>query len=387
MELFEEDLYRAETAETQEVDINTLTELYQPLIGVFSLSLYLTLYSERTQKEALKHSRLVRLTGCDIDSILKARQQLEKYGLLKTYYSADTNTYLYRLYAPKAPRRFLEHAVFGMQLRSRLERVEYERSRRLFESAFDLKGYKDVSERMVNGLDGMSVSDYENFQREIETDAEDENFGFSSNFDYQRFMNGLTDLQFPLSLRTTENLRFIGALASSVNMDMNEFRKMVLNSIDFNTKTFDRNGLYQRLVRSMDANRKKEVSYSDAPADYLSYCLNNAPVSASSLRILEYLANDLQYSNEVINVIIEICLESNNNRFTRSYVDKIVETFGASNVKTLEDALKMKKILVKNQNSQIRRNRRIYKAEAKKEEEGQSISMDELRKMMEDLEA
>ncbi len=357
MELFEEDFYRVEKNSISGLILKDLFELYQPLVGPLALSFFCTLFFEAEQDEIFRHSRLVKILKSDIDELLKARENLERYGLLKTYYSSDEKQYLYRLNSPVNSTRFMEHPIYGIQIKKELGLVEYNRTKSLYQLSA-LKGYKNVS----NQLDPDILDSFnEEEVRDILTPKENtrvENYGFPSESDYRKFFAGISELTFPLSARTEENKNYIGSLYSYSNMSMDEFRKVVLNCIDMKTGVLDKDGLFYRITKRRTST-KKTMDYHMSPLDFLSQKLNNAPIAASSLSILEYLSNDLGYSNDIVNVLVEIVLDNNEGKFTKAYVDKVVETFGANNVKTLEDAINVAKKQRKASNQKVRRSRKI----------------------------
>src|SRR5699024_1862745 len=69
-------------------ELNYITQLYQPLIGPLSTSLYMTLYHELnmeiTESVMSNHRGLMSMMGIPLDQIVTARENLEAVGLLKT---------------------------------------------------------------------------------------------------------------------------------------------------------------------------------------------------------------------------------------------------------------------------------------------------------------
>ena len=66
----------------------SLTHLYQPLIGVEAVSLYMTLLNEQSMQMAghpQTHHVLMNYLQLPLDKIYEARQKLEGIGLLETY--------------------------------------------------------------------------------------------------------------------------------------------------------------------------------------------------------------------------------------------------------------------------------------------------------------
>lgn len=83
----------------------SLTHLYQPLIGIQAVTLYLTLLHEvELQKEdsPQTHHTLMNYLNLPLDEIYQARLKLEGIGLLKTYENKGEmqNYYTYEIQSP-----------------------------------------------------------------------------------------------------------------------------------------------------------------------------------------------------------------------------------------------------------------------------------------------
>ena len=112
-------------------DRDTLSNLYQPMIGFEGLSLYMTLWSEANNEKIsplCTHEQLFLRMRMPAGAFVEARKYLEATGLLKTFVSEgqDFKIYHYELYAPKSPRGFFEDALlYGMLIKSIGERKAY----------------------------------------------------------------------------------------------------------------------------------------------------------------------------------------------------------------------------------------------------------------------
>lgn len=108
------------------LQIQTLTQFYQPIMGPMAVGLYLTLsnlipeslnWSYRQQ-----HSQLMALMNIGIAEINQARLNLEGLGLMKTYRdeashkSYQRQTLVYDLRPPLSVRQFVNHSQFNISL-------------------------------------------------------------------------------------------------------------------------------------------------------------------------------------------------------------------------------------------------------------------------------
>lgn len=105
-------------------DIETLFNLYGPIIGAVGSALYMSLlgeaHNQRITKVSTHESLLVKLQ-INTSEFLKARGYLEGLALLKTYVEkiGDETTYHYELYAPRTPNKFFANALlFGTLIKN-----------------------------------------------------------------------------------------------------------------------------------------------------------------------------------------------------------------------------------------------------------------------------
>ena len=272
MELFEEDFYLVENPNIR-IDLLDFFALYQPLLGQKAISLFVTLYSESRQSDFNEHRRLCKLMNLSIDEIEEAREVLEKYSLVKTFYNEVENEYVYRLIEPLSNEKFLNHAVFGLQYQNMVGLTEFEHAKKLYApSSLKLRKFKDISAKLDReALSRISESEVKAFlDLKGEEVSEDKSFGFNSYFDYQAFIKPLTALSFPFEARTTESLRFIGRLSTMTNMDMNRLRELSCQSVNMDTKTLDKDRLLRAVLREEGKSVKaKPEGYSVDPFTFL----------------------------------------------------------------------------------------------------------------------
>lgn len=132
------DIYSISTSgEMSSFELGTITQLYQPLIGPHSVSLYITLYHEWVlqAKESpwSSHRGLMSLMGLSLNQILKARECLEAVGLLRTLKVEDeqgNRNYEYILQPPMSPSAFFGDDMLSIILLNRVGKVKYEHLRR-----------------------------------------------------------------------------------------------------------------------------------------------------------------------------------------------------------------------------------------------------------------
>ena len=76
-----------------------------------------------------------------MENMEKSRHVLEQYLLVKTFYDAAKNSYLYQVFMPKDGNEFLRHEVFGRLYLKEMGKDVYEFNKLSF-----AKPYEDKSE-------------------------------------------------------------------------------------------------------------------------------------------------------------------------------------------------------------------------------------------------
>lgn len=96
----------------------TLTQLYQPIIGPVAAGLFSGLFWLPQRNELHRHARLLNGLGIDLAHLYAARLRLEATGLLTTTLKTDNDltTFCYTLHAPLVPAVFFQDDLLSVQL-------------------------------------------------------------------------------------------------------------------------------------------------------------------------------------------------------------------------------------------------------------------------------
>lgn len=148
------------TGEMSSFELGTITQLYQPLIGPYSVSLYITLYHEwiLQAKESpwSSHRGLMSLMGLSLNQILKARECLEAVGLLRTLKVEDeqgNRNYEYILQPPMSPSAFFGDDMLSIILLNRVGKVKYEHLRKRLVGPPRHEGVKGIRSEITKSFD------------------------------------------------------------------------------------------------------------------------------------------------------------------------------------------------------------------------------------------
>lgn len=129
-------------------DYNSLSLLYQPLIGSMTLGFYQSIYAliERNglRSEEFFFMNILDLLGMNPDEFHECRLKLEAIGLLETF--KNDNNYVLLLKLPLTPNQFIVNSAFGVYLRGKLGTKMFDLLIDHFKiEKFDRKGYTNVT--------------------------------------------------------------------------------------------------------------------------------------------------------------------------------------------------------------------------------------------------
>lgn len=323
-------------------DIQSLTLLYQPLIGKEASSLYFTLVELAQNKVAIRNHKLIlKLQDMSIHRFIELREVLEQYLLVKSYHSIEQQDYIYEIYAPYEAMKFLSHPIFGrLYLKLLGEQVYDYMKMSLVEEPKKYQGYYDMSKPIRNVLKTWNEEEEQDFHLLKPSHFGYEHLEAEINFDFAAFMDDISEFVLPTPFRTEKVLKEIGTLASLYGIPAEEMRKIVGKCTDFYKPSID----FEKM-KNMVLQRFKELPiekvdnpYLLTPVKFLQLKQNNIPVSASDKRIIDTLLSKFKLRPDVVNVLIEYVLQETNQRFTKSYVEKIATTWVRLKVDSIERA-------------------------------------------------
>ncbi|MBE6154100.1 MAG: hypothetical protein E7163_00785 [Firmicutes bacterium] len=348
-----------------EVDKKNLINLYEPIIGFASTSLYLTLWSDLDRLELMSkdftHHHLMSILKSDLDSIKHARESLEAVGLMKTYYKeGDINSYVYELYSPLSAQEFFNNPILNIVLYNNVGEEEYSNLKNIYKKVnIELKDYVDITKTLNETFESTNVPTIEARDRETLP------LNIESNIDFdmiissmprgiineKTFNKKMKELIINLSfIYDLDNLKITELIRASINekgsIDKETLRKNARKYYQFNNGTLP-TLIYRTqpeyLKTPMGDNSKKGriigVFENTSPYDFLKSKYKGATPTARDLKLLEMLLIDLELNPAVVNVLIDYVLKKNNNKLTLSYVETIAGQWKRAGVKTAREAM------------------------------------------------
>ncbi len=353
-----------------EVDRKNIINLYEPIIGSMAVSLYLTLWSDLDKRELMSkdftHHHLMTLLKANLNDIKEARQGLEAVGLLKTLFKTgeSINNYIYELYSPLSSYEFFNHPILNIVLYNNIGVNEYNTLINLYKKpTFNYTNYKDISYIMNHTFKSTPEIGYNNsdiLKKEVGKPD------ILSLIDFDLLVSSIPNKILNVRAFSKKTKELINNLAFVYNLD-------TLKMSDLIRLTIDEKGLINRDILLRETRKYYEYNNSGAlptliyrtqpehlktpegdlsnrgkmiyifenttPYDFLRSKYKDVNPTARDLRLLEYLAVDLDMPPSVINVLIDYVLRINSNKLNKAFVETIAGQWVRIGIKTATEAM------------------------------------------------
>jgi len=387
------------------LDRDSLLELYQPIIGASSASLYLTLSTQKKSNgdSILKTEQLLKSMQLTANEFYSARRYLEAVGLIRTFESVieDVRCYIYVIYSPKSPKAFFEDTLFkGLLI---LSVGEKEAKRLASKWKVNLTIPEEYHEVSASFLDVYKI-DYDDpsFRKEFSTTILGRDHGRANlDFNYDLFFGYVGEnSSITASSFKKKDMKEISRLATLFGLDEKRMAFIVVDEYNPESSThLDFEKIKNRCEEEIRFNIVKNVEKSNvsgdselskkiqlmeetAPAKFLQYLQQGTKPARSDIAIANTLSKDYGFGNGIINTIIEYVLYKNDNILSKNYCEKIASSLAREGVTTTVDAMNyLKKTVVKSSKKKINASQK-----KEKEIESSQISLDEMNELLNDLE-
>lgn len=352
-------------------DRDSLTNLYQPIIGYTALAIYFTLWSEANNQKVLSfstHEQLLLRMKMAPGHFVEARKILEAVGLLKTKLEKAPGVaiYHYELSAPKTPKEFFKDTLlYGMLIQS-IGENDANRLKRVYEASSKEQEGEDIS----SSFNEVFHPDFENESfLKAAKDSTTQTLGrnkskIDTEFNYEIFFKYLSSIsQIKDTAINKKEMKEVERLSSLYGVNEKEAAYVVANNYDpskekgkrldleqinkdlMNDASYSfiskktKNQLSGKVSGDSAIAEKINLFEKTSPRQILSILQNGTKPASSDLRIIDTLSKDFNLPNGVINVIIDFVLNQNQNVLSRSYAEKIAASFNRENIQTTLDAM------------------------------------------------
>lgn len=351
-----------------------LINLYEPIIGPLAISLYLTLWSDLdrtlTFSDSYNHHHLMTFLKSNLNDIKGARSTLEALGLIKTYYKEgdNINYYIYELYSPISAYEFFNHPILNIVLYNNLGVNEYNNLIKSYKKVnFKYDDYKDISSKLN---DTFKSSAYNNFNNENIKNKNSNKPKLDNLIDFDVLKESIPNKVLGNNAFNKKTKELINNLAFIYNLDTLKVSEILRLTIDENglinkdlfikevRKYYEYNNggslptiIYRTQPEHLkspegdlsSAGKMVYIFENTTPYDFLKSKYKNNNPTPRDLKLLEYLALELNMPPAVINVLIDYVLRISDNKLNKAYVETIAGQWTRLGIKTAREAMNQAK--------------------------------------------
>lgn len=350
-------------------DGETLSNLYQPIIGYGALAIYFTLVAEAKNQNVtsvISHNQLFNRLQMAPGDFIYSRKKLEGVGLLRTFLenAGGVKIYHYQVYAPKTPSGFFDDTLlFGMLIKA-LGDVDANRFKTIYQFASNPDSGKDISSSFIDAyqpnFDDPAFVKALNGSKAIGR----RNGKINSEFNYEHFFNELSNIsQISQDAFTKKDMKEIERLSALNGISESEAASAVASvynpyaskgkHVDFEklTRLFQEQTDYSYLLNkklNKSANKnsgnselagKINIMETRSPKEFLALLQNGSQPALSDLKIVDGLSKKFHLTNGVINAVVDFVLATNDNVLSRALCEKIAASLAREGVTTTIDAM------------------------------------------------
>lgn len=350
-------------------DRETITNLYQPIIGFTALAIYFSFWGESKNQKVLSfssHEQFLARMKMNPGTFLEGRKLLEAVGLVKTRLEKikDVKIYHYEVLAPKTPSGFFSDTLLYGLLIQALGEGEAERIKRVYEVHSEDSQGEDIS----STFNDIFHPDFEDAAFLKASNNSDKIAGrnkskITTEFSYEEFFKCLKeDSQISDTAFTKKEMKEIERLASLYGVSELVAAHVVINCyspekekgkrVDLAQVNEDLKNEISYSAKSRKSNHKKNTAIGDeglaakikyfeiaSPKDVLSILQNGTKPARADLNIINTLSKDYNLANPVINVAIDFILTMNNNVLSTYSAEKIAASLSREKIETAVDAM------------------------------------------------
>lgn len=244
-------------------ELQFVTQLYVPFLGVQASTLYLVLFSELSpnsyQSDVIQLADLLALVNMGIPDFYQARIRLESVGLLKTYRYEDEDSisaqYTFELQAPASPNLFFKDALLSTLLVNQVGHQRFENLQKRFSVKEKAIYGEDVTSTFQEGFQlPFNMSQYKrNVVQEkqmIKDVKQQESLVLNSNIDWE-LLTDLLKSQFVHEQALTDEVKqMLNSFQVYYGLTEREIAQYVIYAADLSTGEIDEKELYSIIINA-----------------------------------------------------------------------------------------------------------------------------------------
>ncbi|MCL2559112.1 MAG: DnaD domain protein [Turicibacter sp.] len=363
------------TATLASDELQSLTLLYQPIVGPSAFSLYMALLTLPEKKE-YDHHFLLQVMGYHMDQLVDTRQRLEAVGLLDVY-KAD-NGLSYKLKKPLIATDFFSDGIMSAFLYVKIGTKDFLMTKQLLLESDDVLTGEKVSKRFDEVFDIAALARAPHEVTTQERQCDQPGIRLDQSFDEKSLVEMLIKKGISREIITPKLLNTLNELAFLYKFDVHELARLVFDSTEpiGTVNTSKMKALARTQFQLMSKGHHVEVVVKDPnkavvekldkdrvddsrdgmtaflaqnPIDFLRFKSGGKPPVPADVKLVEWLYVDQQMDAGVVNVLIDYVLKHTDGRLPKQLVEKIAGEWQRQNIATSQAA--MEKVIKTIQNS------------------------------------
>jgi|GEM_PF-1427681 len=343
------------------IDLQALTLLYQPIMGVDAFSLYMTLLS-LPKMTAQKHHLLLQITGENMGRLMDRRYKLEAMGLLDSYQSESSITYF--LKQPLSIKQFFGDAIMRAFLYVKLGAQDFntlrlmlikeetvlagEKVTKRFDEVFDVRPLSRIeqhsqvawaSEKLVQGIEVAPIFD------EVTLRAVLVKKGISPEIITPDLIRILNEFAFLYKFDVHELSRLVfDALIPDGTVDILKMKNLARMQFQLMSKGENVQVVVkeEQIGNDSVSSQEKEdiISFMEqSPVEFLRFKSAGKPPVPADIRLVEWLYTDQGMPAGVVNVLVDYVLDYTNGSLPKQLIEKIAGQWQRQGINTTQKAM------------------------------------------------
>lgn len=325
------------------LDFNYFSSFYLPIVDIKAYSLYLFLFSEGQNSFSnlyfLSNQRMVDFLNLKIIDIEKSIKYLEFLNLIEVYKNKDKEEYIYLLKPPVGILSFEKNLKLKELLISKIGKENYDLNLRnyifkIYNHNEDFKlistNYQFDSNKEVNINNGATKLDFFPLFSILE----------EAKINYRKFWNSELEeiikdviILYKLSLLDVLDI-FKYMRKNTITINASNFYNAVKQKFNFKIQNLD------KIIESekISLENKEKMLKNTNSIDFLNLILNR-DVNKSDIKIISILKEKYNFSDYIINVLIDYSNIVNNGLIIANYIYSISDTLLELKISKDEDII------------------------------------------------
>ncbi|CAD2075209.1 replication initiation and membrane attachment family protein [Phocicoccus pinnipedialis] len=311
-------------------DREMLSDIYMPLIGPVSLSIYNYLIDLKQDMTVRFHSEFMDILNIELSTFTKELEKLEAIDLVKTYVNDDVHTdqFLYELKSPLDAESFFNDPMLSMFLFAKIGSKKFNEKKSAWIYHPFPEGFSDVSRNFKEVFSTLRMNEFEKPTETFIGNAQSEGSRIDvTEFDFDMLYTHLRGTYVEKGFFNTEVQRTIVKLSQVFNLSLYQMKDVIIKSTDRN-EGIDLELLKHYALREYNATEGKAkprvqletLNTHENSTDYFEQLdgisplnriqhLRNNHASQNDMRIVTELIMTTKLSDGVINVLLEYVLQ------------------------------------------------------------------------------